>query len=193
MQGGWVARATQPPRTPRGSVDPSAPQMCRYRGAACGGCGVLFREGESTQGCGPCLVHRRESCVEAATRSWRKAVTVRAQEGAVGIEDERVSQATADDARAYSIWTRLEREFVFGESRGAGGVLLPRHSRARFLEFVHWMAADSTRAAHLEDVRCAVGVFVPETRLADWSADREVAEELRRLIEGRRERASDEA
>ena len=113
-----------------------------------------------------------------------------AREGAVGIEGERVSQATADDARAYSIWTRLEREFVFGESRGAGGVLLPRHSRARFLEFVHWMAADSTRAAHLEDVRRAVSVFVPETRLADWSADREVAEELRRLIEGRRERES---
>ena len=101
------------------------------------------------------------------------------------IEGEGVSAATADDARAYSVWTALEREFALGEGRAGQGLLLPRHSGKRFVEFLKWVAADVQRARHLETVARAAGVFVPETRLADWTADAEVAAVLRRLIEER--------
>ena len=48
--------------------------------------------------------------------------------------------------------------------------------------------ADFTRRFGAEGftlVARAAGVFVPETRLADWTADAEVAAVLRRLIEER--------
>jgi hypothetical protein len=96
-----------------------------------------------------------------------------------------VSPATADDARAYSIWTALEREFALGEGRAAQGLLLPRHSKARFEEFLFWVAADTERARHLETVSRAAGVFLPETRLTNWAADDGVAAMLQRLIEER--------
>ena len=81
--------------------------------------------------------------------------------------------------------TRAATEASPESEQERGGLLLPRHSRERFGEFLKWVAADVQRARHLETVARAAGVFVPETRLADWTADAEVAAVLRRLIEER--------
>ena len=119
---------------------------------------------------------RLAACVVAGTRVWQaqseqsRAEQDQPAEGRSEQSRADVSQATAGDARDYSVWTRLEREFALGEGLAAGsGLLLPRHSRGRFIEFAGWLAADAERAIHLEAVQRAAGVFVRETRLADFT------------------------
>lgn len=86
-----------------------------------------------------------------------------------------------EDARAYSTWARLEREFALGEERGRGRLLLPRHSRARFLEFVEWMVRDAVRRSLLPVVMHATGVYVHQTRLADFGSDEGIQVAVSRL------------
>jgi hypothetical protein len=79
-----------------------------------------------------------------------------------------------EEARAYSTWARLEREFALGEAGGKGHLLLPRHSRARFIEFVEWMGRDAERRALLPVVMHATSIYVRQTRLVDFGADETV-------------------
>ena len=92
--------------------------------------------------------------------------------------------ASAETARAYSVWAKLEREFALSDGRAApdaGGLLLPRHSKAAFMEFLVWMASDAERARSMEQVCLAVGSFLPQVQLTDWSADSDVAHLLGQL------------
>ena len=52
----------------------------------------------------------------------------------------RSASGEMEDARTYAIWAAMERSFVLGGEAGSQRLLLPRHSRARFLELVEWMA-----------------------------------------------------
>ena len=82
------------------------------------------------------------------------------------------------------MWARLEREYALSDGRadaGAGGLLLPRHSRATFMAFVEWMASDAERARSLTHVRLASRTFRAQTQLIDWCSDDEVANTLIRL------------
>ena len=126
------------------------------------------------QGGGAGFVHCRAECAAAAARALRAEASQRPTARAAA------PMATAEQARAYSVWARLEREYALSEERAAetGGLLLPRHSRDRFLDFVEWMASDAERASLRGQVRMAVGTFVPQTRLTDWSADGEIAAAL---------------
>ena len=86
-------------------------------------------------------------------------------------------------ARAYATWTRLEREFALGASRGRR-LLLPRHSRERFIEMVEWMGHDEGRRVLLPQVQRAVGLHTAQTGLTDWSADEGVRRRLDALRRG---------
>ena len=48
----------------------------------------------------------------------------------------RSASGEMEDARTYAIWAAMERSFVLGGEAGSQRLLLPRHSRARFLELV---------------------------------------------------------
>ena len=65
----------------------------------------------------------------------------------------------------------MEREFALGREAGGGRLLLPRHSKARFLEMVEWMARDAGRRAALPTVLRATGIYTHRTWLEDWGAD----------------------
>ena len=58
--------------------------------------------------------------------------------------------------------------------RARGRLLLPRHSRARFVEMVGWMALDDGRWEQLPPVLHATSLFRQRTQLADWGADERV-------------------
>ena len=173
-------------RAPRGVIDAEATQKCRYRGMCCTGCGERFACGESMRGGGVGFVHCRRRCSEAAQRALR-GEAARASECAGHAWPPMVSDATADEARACSVWAKLEREYAFSDGRSApeaGGLLLPRHDRSTFMDFVRWLASgDAVRARSLDQVRIAVRVFAAETRLTDWSADAEIAALMEQLME----------
>ena len=76
-----------------------------------------------------------------------------------------------EDARAYATWAAMEREFALGGAASGARLLLPRHSRSRFIELLEWMARDDERCALLPTVLRATGIYVERTRLADWGAD----------------------
>ena len=144
-------------------------QRCQYRGTPCAGCGQLMRRGEPVRAAGVGLVHQREGCV-------REAESRRAS-GASASREPRAPQTVAqetEDARAYSVWAQMEREFALGEERGSRRLLLPRHSRERFLEMLRWMARDAGRCELLPVVRRAVGIYTAQTRLRDFSREAEV-------------------
>ena len=142
-----------------------AVQRCQYRGTVCAGCGLLMRRGEQVRASGGGLVHARSSCVEAAaSRRWR-------ERGADAAEAARGQTSEVEDARAYATWAALEREFALGGEAGSGRLLLPRHSKARFLEMVEWMARDAGRRAALPTVLRATGIYTHRTWLEDWGAD----------------------
>jgi len=75
-----------------------------------------------------------------------------------------------EDARAYATWARLEREFALGEAAGKGRLLLPRHSRERFVELIEWMARTGRRELLPVAMR-ATGIYTRQTQLADWGAE----------------------
>jgi hypothetical protein len=52
-----------------------------------------------------------------------------------------------EDARAYATWAAMEREFALGGSAGGARLLLPRHSRLRFLELIEWMVISEACSA----------------------------------------------
>jgi hypothetical protein len=181
-------------RAPRGVISVQATQRCRYRGMHCVGCGERFACGESMRGGGAGFVHCQRVCSEAAQR----ALLVEAAQESESLGPAWppvVSDATADEARACSVWARLEREYAFSEGQSApeaGGLLLPRHDRSTFIDFVRWLASgDEVRARSLGQVRIAVRVFAAETRLTDWSADAEIAA-LMEQPAGQAEMASDD-
>ena len=164
-------------RAPRALLDVEAAQQCRYRGMRCCGCGESFIVGETVSGAGGGFVHRRQSCQRAAEQALRSVTQP------TGTDDDKAVDTTAA-ARAHSVWARLEREYALSEGRAdaeAGGLLLPRHSRAAFLAFLEWMASDAERARSLMHVRLASRTFRAQTQLIDWCTDDEVASMLRRL------------
>ena len=77
-----------------------------------------------------------------------------------------------------------------GEAAGSGRLLLPRHSRARFVEMVEWMALDDGRWEQLPSVLHATSLFRQRTQLADWGADERVQARARELSGSRRSSAS---
>ena len=149
-------------------------QRCHYRGTACAGCGQLFRRGERVASAGDGLVHPRGGCEEAERRRREtRAQTTSVEEPAEGDEME--------SARAYSIWAQLEREFALGEGGGSGRLLLPRHSKDRFVQFLEWMGCDASRRERLPAVRRAVGLYTQQTQLVDWGREAEVRRCFSRL------------
>ena len=119
-----------------------------------------------------------ESCQLEAEQALRAV-----QQQLMGADESEAVDATAA-ARAHSIWARLEREYALSEGRAdaeAGGLLLPRHSRAAFVAFLDWMASDAERARSLTHVRLASRTFRAQTQLTDWCVDDEVASMLGRL------------
>ena len=164
-----------------------ARQACRYRGTRCAGCGEAFARGERVRGGGAGLVHDSWRCVASARQAVRGRGD-RARESAAS----ELPTVTADEARAASVWSRLEREFALSGERSApaaGGLLLPRHDRATFIAFVRWMASDVERARSLDQVRIALRSVSPVLRLTDWCADAEIAG-LMAQLEGRAAMAS---
>ena len=131
-------------------------------------------------------MHRRERC---STEAWQalRIEAARGGQGAAQAWPPVVSAATVDEARACSVWAELEREYALSDGREAievGGLLLPRHDRTTFVDFLRWMmSGDARRARLLSLVRIAVRVFVAETRLKDWSADGEIAALMQQLEE----------
>ena len=149
---------------------------CQYGGTPCAGCGRLFRRGERVRSAGGGLAHPREQCMEAA---WARAAR-RSRALAVGAMP--AWEATLEDARAYATWAQLEREFTLGEP-GGRRLLLPRHSRERFIQLVEWMGREESRRALGPTVLRATGLFTNRTGLVDWGADPVVRARLIELIE----------
>lgn len=180
---GSSGRAEQ--RPPRGVVNATAVQVCRYRGMRCAGCGEAFERGERMKGGGFAFVHDARRCAESAARALLHEAD--RQQGVQGRPFGCVACATADEARACSVAAKLEREYALGDGRAAmsaGGLLLPRHDRSTFIDFVKWLASgDAGRASSVEQVAIAARMFSAETRLEDWSADREIAALLEQLKE----------
>ena len=88
------------------------------------------------------------------------------------------------DARAYATWAAMEREFALGEANSGRRLLLPRHSRARFLELVEWMARDEGRRGLLPEVLRATGIYVRRTQLTNWGQDQQVRRRVAELSSG---------
>ena len=165
VSGSTASRRQKPPvRTLRSM---SEVQRCHYRGTPCAGCGQLFRRGERVRAAGGGLVHTGGRCCEAIqTKSTRVPAT----------------ESAMEDARAYAVWARLEREFALGDAAGGRRLLLPRHSRERFVELIEWMALDEVRRAWLPMVRRAVSLHTQQTGLTDWARDARVRARLDELM-----------
>ena len=139
-------------------------QRCHYRGMSCAGCARSFERGERVRAAGSGLVHVRDECVAAVAAPEKVAQVSSTTSEGIG--------RALEDARCYAVWTRLEREFTLGgEESVRGGLLLPRHSRARFMAMIDWMGRDASRRAMLPEVRRATGIYTAHTRLVDWCAD----------------------
>ena len=111
-------------------------------------------------------MHAQGSCAEATTRALVETGRPATAESTA------VRQPAAmDDARAYATWAATEREFSLGGAASNGRLLLPRHSRARFVELLEWMARDERRRALMPTVMRATGIYTRQTRLVDWGAD----------------------
>jgi hypothetical protein len=93
---------------------------------------------------------------------------------------ERAATEPMEDARTYATWARLEREFALGDAGGKGHLLLPRHSRTRFIEFVDWVGRDAERRELLPTVMHATSIYARQTRLVDFGADEMVQAAARR-------------
>jgi hypothetical protein len=122
-----------------------AVQRCHYRGTECAGCGQQMRRGERVRSAGGGLAHAQGGCVEAATiaqTTRTAAVSSRSRSAAMGSHGQGQDM---EDARAYTTWAAMEREFTLGSSAGGARLLLPRHSKSRFFELVEWMALDERR------------------------------------------------
>ena len=165
------AASVRPPRRkPAAVVRPGTLQRCQYRGTVCAGCGQLLRRGEQTHTAGGGLVHPREGCArQAEGRRAQRALLCDVQAAS-----QTAAEQEMDDARAYSVWAQMEREFALGDDSGSRRLLLPRHSRERFMELLRWMASDAGRRELLPVVRRAVGIYTRQTRLRDWGRDAEV-------------------
>ena len=74
----------------------------------------------------------------------------------------------------------------------AQGLLLSRHDRDTFADFLRWVASDAERLSSLGQVATAVRTFLPQTRLADWSADDTVATLMGQLMRQAAEASEDE-
>ena len=126
------------------------------------------------------LAHPCEQCMEAAcVRSRGRPAGEASSEAAAASAEAR------EQARAYATWARLEREFALGE-RGGRRLLLPRHSRERFLELLEWMACDEGRRELIPVVLYASGLFTRETGLTQWGVDPAVLARLGWLLGRRR-------
>ena len=159
-------------RPDRALLRGSDTQRCHYRGVRCMQCGGFFRRGEMVRSLGAGQAHTSGTC---------QPVTGEAP--SIAASPATAAPDVAQTAQAYSVLVRLEREFALGGTAG-GGVLLPRHSQQHFRRFVRWLAADEGRRRHLTDVRLAIGSYLCETQLTDWS---EVLDEAI-LEQGRRRR-----
>ena len=152
-----------------------AVQRCHYRGTPCAGCGQLMPRGERVCSAGGGLAHARGGCAEAA-----RVRPGSARSTASGVDGSQEMK----DARAYATWAAMEREFALGEANSGRRLLLPRHSRARFLELVEWMARDEGRRGLLPEVLRATGIYVRRTQLTNWGQDQQVRRRVAELCSG---------
>ena len=152
-------------------ISPGELQRCHYGGTRCAGCGVFFARGERVCAAGGGLAHPGSGCAREAEQQVGRRQLAAQTDRSLGA------------ARAYATWTRLEREFALGASQ-ARRLLLPRHSRERFIEMVEWMGHDEGRRALLPQVQRAVGLHTAQTGSTDWSADEGVRRRLDALRRG---------
>ena len=89
-----------------------------------------------------------------------------------------------EDARVYATWAQLERQFALGDVASGRRLLLPRHSRVRFLGLLEWMARDEARRALLPTIMRATGIYREQTGLADWGSDVSVRARAGELMGG---------
>ena len=117
-------------------------------------------------------MHAQGGCVEAATAAptTRTAAASGRRSQLTGVEPS-VQGQDMEDARAYAAWAAMEREFALGSSAGGARLLMPRHSKLRFIEMLEWMALDERRRGKLLMVMRATGIYTHQTRLNDWGAD----------------------
>ena len=116
-------------------------------------------------------MHAQGGCVEAATiAQTTRTAAVSGRLRSAAMESYGQGQ-DMEDARAYAAWAAMEREFALGGSAGGARLLLPRHSRSRFLELLEWMALDERRRAQLPTIMRATGIYGWQTQLPDWGAD----------------------
>ena len=158
---------------------------------------LAFTRGERERGGGCGFVHLSASCTAAAARMLREAATRQAEgEHSAGQTQWPVAEVTADEARACSVFAKLEREYAQSDGRAeaaVGGLLLPRHDRAAFIDFVRWMASgEAGNALAMEQVAMAVRTFNAETRLVNWCADLEIADLLEQPTRLAAEASNDE-
>ena len=158
------------PAPPRVLRDVGEWQRCHYRGTTCIGCGQRFERGERVLAAGCGLVHFGGGCSTRAAARCESASST-AQSGDGGLED----------ARAYATWAHLEREFALGPAAGRGRLLLSRHSRERFMQFVRWMARSGHRGL-LSTVLRASSLYTGRTQLVDMGADSEVVALVHQLM-----------
>ena len=154
-------------------------QLCHYRGMQCAGCGQAMRRGERVRSAAGGLTHAQGGCVEMVTRARSAPRLTTTTESQV-----EVPTATLEDARAYATWAAMEREFSMGRGAASGRLLLPRHSRARFIELLEWMSLDRERRALMPVVLAATSLYTRETRLADWGGDAGVQARANELMGG---------
>ena len=140
------------------------------------------------RGGGTGFVHDSRRCAEAAAVALRREAARREHEQRSASKPEQgVARTTLSEARACSVVAKLEKEYALSDGRAAaaaGGLLLPRHDRNTFIDFVRWLASSGVDSARsLELVAVAGRPFSAETRLENWGADREVAALLEQLLE----------
>ena len=161
----------------------------------CAGCDGAFARGESIRGGGAGFVHNARECVVLAARNLQLEAAS-GQGGEALRASKLVAAVTAVEARACSGWARLEREFALSDGRAAteaGGLLLPRHDRATFVEFIRWLASgDAAGACSMNQLATAVRTFTAQTRLVDWCADSEVSGLMGQLARRAAEASDDE-
>ena len=135
-----------------------------------------MRRGERVRSAAGGLTHAQGGCAEVAVRARSAAQSTTATQ----VEP----TATMEDARAYATWAAMEREFSLGRGAASGRLLLPRHSRARFIELLEWMALDRERRTLMPVVLAATSLYTRQTRLSDWGGDAGVRARADELMGG---------
>jgi hypothetical protein len=86
-----------------------------------------------------------------------------------------LEQGAETTAAGYAEFVRLEEEYASGMGLtldGQGGnLVMPRHSRGAFKNFMIWLSQDADRARSLESVFRGAGALLTKLKLTDWTKD----------------------